>query len=250
MQICITQRDGIRYFSRFKNIPERDKLEIELTVLGDRVRVYKFDLTETLFERFNEHPEILHRKRVVERDPLLAKRPSRARKPAPKPPVTIEEPVAMPVTEPVAMAEPPKKRATRKPKVVELVEAAPTIVRVPAAKPRTKAKSEPIVAPAPVKAVRTTKKAAVPVVETAQSPKPKARRSVDKSAPTAPASKQTNSNSGKKPVVVDATAARTVRKPRVKKHESVAVAEKPVGATPEAKRPPTTRAKTRVPAKS
>ncbi|MEN6521653.1 MAG: hypothetical protein ABFD46_10960 [Armatimonadota bacterium] len=85
MQICITQIDGIRHFSRFKNIPEKDRLEIELTIEEGRQKVFNFDLTDSMFEQFEKYPEILHKKRILPKDDLLEDRPAKKRVTAAKP---------------------------------------------------------------------------------------------------------------------------------------------------------------------
>jgi hypothetical protein len=207
MQICITQRDGVRYFSRFRNIPERDKLEVELTVEGDRPRVYSFDLTEILLERFREHPEIFHRKRVVEPDPLFPKRATRTRKSARAPKARVEleltpEPLVDAVAEanpePAAVVETPKKRVPKRPRVVEVAAEARSAVEAPVAKPKAKSaakKSAPALpktngsrkpaaetAPKPVKKAQVRKpEVAVAIIE---QPKPTRARKTAEPKPT------------------------------------------------------------------
>ncbi|MDO8682535.1 MAG: hypothetical protein Q7N50_03535 [Armatimonadota bacterium] len=56
MQICVTQREGIRYFSRFRKIIERDRLEIEVTIEDEgKPGVIRFDLTPVLLEEYRKH---------------------------------------------------------------------------------------------------------------------------------------------------------------------------------------------------
>jgi hypothetical protein len=59
MKICVTQRDGIRYFSRFTDLGERDKLYVEVTI-EDRNggKPITIDLTTALIEEYSRHPEM------------------------------------------------------------------------------------------------------------------------------------------------------------------------------------------------
>lgn len=149
MQICITQIDGIRHFSRFKNIPERDRLEIELTIEDGRQKVFNFDLTDILFEQFEKYPEILHKKRIVPKDDLLEKRPARKRKP-------VEATAKITVSpEKVVEAAPKKKPAAKKrtPKAVE---------KVVETKAANKPKFKPFITADSAKKPQTRKSTAVP----------------------------------------------------------------------------------------
>jgi hypothetical protein len=163
MQVCITQREGSRYFSRFKKINERDRLEVELTI-EDTSRVFSFDLTDVLFERFAEHPQILG-KRKVQREELVqavqAVEPIVKRKAAAKPakpePLPVQKPKksgAKPVVDTVAEAAEPKP-----------VKARPKSSK--SAKPEPKAIPE-VKATAPKRA----KKAVEPVAAAPQAKKP------------------------------------------------------------------------------
>lgn len=58
MKICVTQREGIRYFSRFADIAERDKLEIELKIEDKNGKTVLFDLTSALIEEYAKHPDV------------------------------------------------------------------------------------------------------------------------------------------------------------------------------------------------
>ncbi|MEN6370523.1 MAG: hypothetical protein ABFD64_00780 [Armatimonadota bacterium] len=98
MQICITQINGVRHFSRFKNIPDRDRLEIELTIEDGRQKVFSFDLTDLMFEQFEKYPEILHRKRVIPKDYLPEEQPEKRRVKASKPAVAANNSVEKPET--------------------------------------------------------------------------------------------------------------------------------------------------------
>jgi len=157
MQICITQKDGIRYFSRFKNIPDRDRLEIELTIDDGRRKVYNFDLTDKMFEMFSQHPEILRKKRVIPRDYLPEEKPVRKRAKASKP---VEPAVELTSPEPVAVIQP--KKNGRKKSAAEEKSAKPiATAKTPAKKTRTKkaeAKEATPAIPAAKSAVKSVKK--------------------------------------------------------------------------------------------
>ncbi|MBI2842226.1 MAG: hypothetical protein HYX78_02375 [Armatimonadetes bacterium] len=121
MEICITQREGVRYFSRFRNIPDRDRIEIELSVDGDRRKVYHFDLTEALFEQFAQHPEILGKRAVRQRE-----------EEQPKPATSVKSMTKKPKVVAEVAPEPAKRARTKK------TEPAPpaTETKTSSAKPR------------------------------------------------------------------------------------------------------------------
>ncbi len=58
MKIFVTQRDGTRYFTRFADLGERDKLEVELKLEDKNSRIVTIDLTSALVEEYSKHPEI------------------------------------------------------------------------------------------------------------------------------------------------------------------------------------------------
>lgn len=73
MKICVTQRDGIRYFSKFENVAERDKLEVEVRI-EDKDKVVKIDLTSALIEEYTNRPE-LGKIRIASEEEPAAVRP-------------------------------------------------------------------------------------------------------------------------------------------------------------------------------
>ena len=58
MRVCVTQRRGIRYFTKFTHIGERDKLEVELRIEDKDNQVVLIDLTTALMDAYADHPEI------------------------------------------------------------------------------------------------------------------------------------------------------------------------------------------------
>lgn len=58
MIVCITQRQGIRYFTRFGEIGERDRLEVELRLEDSNGQTVRIDLTPALLAEYAKHPEI------------------------------------------------------------------------------------------------------------------------------------------------------------------------------------------------
>ena len=58
MRVCVIQTRGVRYFSKFTDIGERDKLEVELRVEDKDNKVVLIDLTSALLEAYANHPEI------------------------------------------------------------------------------------------------------------------------------------------------------------------------------------------------
>jgi len=58
MKICVIQREGIRHFTRFTALTERDKLEVELVLQDKNEKTITLDLTEALIEAYSQHPEI------------------------------------------------------------------------------------------------------------------------------------------------------------------------------------------------
>jgi hypothetical protein len=58
MKICVTQREGTRYFSKFANISERDKLEVEVKFEDKNGKIVLFDLTSALIEEYANCPDI------------------------------------------------------------------------------------------------------------------------------------------------------------------------------------------------
>ena len=58
MKICVTQKEGTRYFSKFANISERDKLEVELLIVDKNNKLVVIDLTSALIEEYAKHPEV------------------------------------------------------------------------------------------------------------------------------------------------------------------------------------------------
>jgi hypothetical protein len=189
MQICITQRDGVRYFSRFKNIPEGDKLEVELVIEGDRRKVLKFDLTDVFLERLAEHPEIFRRRRVVDYEAPRPNTPIRATRPKVEPKPVVTE-AAAPKRPRARKPEPaatviqavPEERVEKKKvrKTAKLQRVVPTvidpIVEAPKRKPRaiakpSRAKAAPVVA-AVVQLAPEKKKRAAKVVPVPSAPDP------------------------------------------------------------------------------
>lgn len=194
MQICITQVDGVRHFSKFKNIPERDKIEVELTIVGNRPKVYIFDLTDVLLARFEEHPEILHqaqKRRSVDYEAPTRTKPIRskplvtAKTPQPEP-SPAPKPVRSRKTAPIVAKEQSavKKNSARKP--AEGKPAKVTETPKPTARPRKTQAAEPVkakqvpkkVAAKPVPAPKTsTKKKVEPQAVAVPEKKPAAPRS-------------------------------------------------------------------------
>ncbi|MHB9036149.1 MAG: hypothetical protein ACYC64_05745 [Armatimonadota bacterium] len=58
MKICVIQREGVRHFSRFADIAERDKIEVELIIQDKGGKTVRFDLTSALIEEYAKHPDI------------------------------------------------------------------------------------------------------------------------------------------------------------------------------------------------
>ena len=58
MRVCVIQRRGVRYFSKFTDIGERDRLEVELRVEDKDNKVVLIDLTSALLGAYANHPEI------------------------------------------------------------------------------------------------------------------------------------------------------------------------------------------------
>jgi hypothetical protein len=58
MKVCLVQRSGIRYFNKFTNLTERDKLEIELRIEDKSDKLVHIDLTSALLEEYSKHPDI------------------------------------------------------------------------------------------------------------------------------------------------------------------------------------------------
>ena len=58
MRVCVTQRRGIRHFTKFTHIGERDKLEVELRIEDKDNQVVLIDLTTALMDAYADHPEI------------------------------------------------------------------------------------------------------------------------------------------------------------------------------------------------
>lgn len=58
MIVCVTQRRGIRYFTKFEDIGERDRLEVELRIEDKDGRTVRIDLTPALLDEYAKHPEI------------------------------------------------------------------------------------------------------------------------------------------------------------------------------------------------
>ncbi|MGC8861549.1 MAG: hypothetical protein ACP5R5_02110 [Armatimonadota bacterium] len=58
MKIHVVQRDGTRYFSRFSEISERDRLVVELRIEDKNGSTITIDLTEALIREYSRHPEI------------------------------------------------------------------------------------------------------------------------------------------------------------------------------------------------
>lgn len=56
MRVCVTQRRGIRYFTKFTEIAQRDKLEIELHFEDNNSEVVVIDLTQALLDKYSKHP--------------------------------------------------------------------------------------------------------------------------------------------------------------------------------------------------
>ena len=58
MKICVIQREGIRYFNRFIELAQRDKLEVELRLEDKNGQIVNIDLTSALIEAYSQHPEL------------------------------------------------------------------------------------------------------------------------------------------------------------------------------------------------
>lgn len=58
MKICVTQREGIRHFTRFTDLAERDKLTVELCIEDKNGKTVSIDLTSALIEEYSKHPEV------------------------------------------------------------------------------------------------------------------------------------------------------------------------------------------------
>lgn len=58
MKIHVIQREGTRYFNRFSNISERDRLQVELQIEDKNGQTISIDLTEALIEEYSKHPQI------------------------------------------------------------------------------------------------------------------------------------------------------------------------------------------------
>lgn len=59
MKICVVQREGVRYFTKFQDLGERDKLEIEVQIDSDNSeKVLNIDLTPALLDEYAKHQEI------------------------------------------------------------------------------------------------------------------------------------------------------------------------------------------------
>jgi hypothetical protein len=58
MKICVIQREGIRYFSRFIELTQRDKLEVELRIEDKNGQIVNIDLTSALIQAYSQHPEL------------------------------------------------------------------------------------------------------------------------------------------------------------------------------------------------
>jgi len=69
MQICMVQREGSRHISRFRNLPETDRLEVEITIEDKGGRVIRLDLTEALLAEYARCQE-LGQPRPEPADPL------------------------------------------------------------------------------------------------------------------------------------------------------------------------------------
>lgn len=191
MQVCITQKDGIRYFSRFRNINERDRLVVQLNIEGTR-RVYEFDLTEVLLEKFAEHPEIMgqqrKRRRVSDYEaPVLAAKDNKAKNNVT---VVSAEPEKASVKKDGARKSADSKPTAEKKRVAAVAEVAgpplpeekPAPVRAKTTRPK-KAVEVPVAASAPVEknptAAKRSRKApvkAVAVVPEPAAPKKRARK--------------------------------------------------------------------------
>lgn len=59
MKICVTQREGVRHFTKFTDLGERDKLYVEVT-LEDKNggKPILIDLTSALIQEYSKHPEL------------------------------------------------------------------------------------------------------------------------------------------------------------------------------------------------
>ena len=58
MKIHVVQREGTRYFSRFSDLSERDRLVVELRIEHRNGGTISIDLTEALIGEYSKHPEI------------------------------------------------------------------------------------------------------------------------------------------------------------------------------------------------
>jgi hypothetical protein len=156
MQICITQREGIRYFSRFKNIPERDRLEVELTIEGSQERVFNFDLTDVLLERFAEHPEILGKRKIRDDNQLSIQSAEKNNRK-----ISAEVAQALDVVD-----EPTKRTRVRRAQLADEAKVVPKPIKAQPTK-----KSEPVAEVKPIKKARSVKVADVSAVKPVAKPK-------------------------------------------------------------------------------
>ena len=58
MKIHVIQREGTRYFSRFSDLAERDRLVVELRIEDKNGGAISIDLTEALIAEYSKHPQI------------------------------------------------------------------------------------------------------------------------------------------------------------------------------------------------
>jgi hypothetical protein len=58
MKIHVVQREGTRYFSRFSDLSERDRLVVELRIEDKNGGTISIDLTEALIGEYSKHPQI------------------------------------------------------------------------------------------------------------------------------------------------------------------------------------------------
>ena len=58
MKIHVIQREGRRHFSRFTDIAERDRLQVELQIEDKNGQTILIDLTEALIGEYSKHPEL------------------------------------------------------------------------------------------------------------------------------------------------------------------------------------------------
>ena len=89
VKIHVVQRDGTRYFSRFSDIAERDRLVVELQIEDRNSGTITIDLTEALIREYSKHPEIGRvsaaacESDIVSLQPIKALTAKRARRAAP-----------------------------------------------------------------------------------------------------------------------------------------------------------------------